>query len=252
MAIFDAHFHIIDTQFPLVANQGFLPDHYDSQDYLSRVASLGVSGGAIVSGSFQATDQGYLLEALSQLGPGFVGVTQVDPDCSDDLLDSLNQKGVRAVRFNLKRGCVADLNQIKALANRVYQLFGWHSEFYVDAESLASVMDTLEALPAVVIDHLGLQADSSRNLLSLVTKGARVKATGFARLDFEPIQLMQKIHRENPEALMFGTDLPGTRAPKPFQDADLENIQNHFDEDTLARILWQNAVECYRPPSIKK
>ena len=34
-------------------------------------------GGAVVSGSFQGFDQSYLLDALDQLGPSFVGVTQL-------------------------------------------------------------------------------------------------------------------------------------------------------------------------------
>lgn len=44
-------------------------------DYRRETADLGVIGGAIVSGSFQGFDQGYLLKALDEMGPAFCGVT---------------------------------------------------------------------------------------------------------------------------------------------------------------------------------
>lgn len=75
MNVFDAHFHIIDPRFPLVPNNGYLPDPFTAVDYRERAETLGVTGGAVVSGSFQAFDQEYLKHALTQLGPGYVGVT---------------------------------------------------------------------------------------------------------------------------------------------------------------------------------
>ncbi|TCS81046.1 hypothetical protein EDD72_11423 [Tepidibacillus fermentans] len=61
----------------LVKNQGFLPNNFTIQDYLNRTRNLNITGGAIVSGSFQGFDQNYLREALKILGPSFVGVTQL-------------------------------------------------------------------------------------------------------------------------------------------------------------------------------
>jgi len=67
--IFDSHFHIIDKRFPLVPNEGYLPDEFSCEDYLGRTKSFHLAGGAIVSGSFQAFDQTYLMDALQKLGP---------------------------------------------------------------------------------------------------------------------------------------------------------------------------------------
>ncbi len=47
--IFDAHCHIIDPAFPLLANEGFLPHPYRVDDYRARVTPLGVAGGVVVS-----------------------------------------------------------------------------------------------------------------------------------------------------------------------------------------------------------
>ena len=36
---------------------------------------------------------------------------------------------------------------------------------------------------------------------------------------------------------MFGTDLPSTRAKRPFSEQDIELIQKHFDEETQEKIF---------------
>jgi predicted TIM-barrel fold metal-dependent hydrolase len=50
---FDCHFHIIDKNFPVVPNQGFMLDAFTSEDYLERLNGVDLCGGAVVSGSFQ-------------------------------------------------------------------------------------------------------------------------------------------------------------------------------------------------------
>ena len=69
--LFDAHFHIIDPRFPLVPNHVYLPERYIVRDYLERTEDYNLKGGAVVSGSFHAFDQDYLVNALSRLGSGF-------------------------------------------------------------------------------------------------------------------------------------------------------------------------------------
>ena len=54
--LFDSHFHVIDHRFPLVANQGYTPPPFPLADYRAAASPLGVEGGAVVSGSFQAFD----------------------------------------------------------------------------------------------------------------------------------------------------------------------------------------------------
>lgn len=68
ITVFDGHMHIIDKKFPLVENNGFLPDEFTSNDYLTCTKTFNSVGGAIVSGSFQQFDQTYLLDALEKLG----------------------------------------------------------------------------------------------------------------------------------------------------------------------------------------
>ena len=102
--LFDSHFHIIDTRYPLIRNNGYLPEEFTHQDYRERLSTFDLAGGAIISGSFHGFDQSHLLAALKSLGPKYVGVTQLPNNISDNEIIELNSSGVRALRFNLYRG----------------------------------------------------------------------------------------------------------------------------------------------------
>lgn len=245
--LFDTHLHIIDNRFPLVPNNGYLPDPFTCEDYLDRMKGYALAGGAVVSGSFQAFDQAYLVHALNRLGPSFVGVTQVPATVTDDELLELDRAGVRAVRFNLKRGGSEEVGHLDAMARRVHELAGWHVELYVDSRELAGLYDTLAALPAVSIDHLGLSRAGFGTLLRLAERGIRVKATGFGRVDFDVRTALQSLHAANPEALMFGTDLPSTRAPRPYGDNDFALVAEALGDEGARRVFYGNAVRFYRP-----
>lgn len=103
----------------------------------------------------------------------------------------------------------------------------------------------IEKLPAISIDHLGLSQEGLVHLLKLVDKGVRVKATGFGRVDLNIENALKSIYDINPDALMFGTDLPSTRAKRPFEYGDVELIQQLFDEEARDKILYTNAFKWY-------
>lgn len=242
---FDAHFHVIDGRFPLLANNGFLPEEFTVRSYQERVAALHVVGGAVVSGSFQRFDQDYLLAALDQLGPGFVGVTQIPHDLPDEEIARLGERGVRGVRFNLRRGGSAGLDHLETLARRVHDVAGMHTELYVDSRDLPELAGTLAALPSVSIDHLGLHADGLPYLLPLIEQGVRVKATGFGRVDLDVAATVRAVLAADPTALMAGSDLPSTRARRPFADTDLDLLAEVVG-DHLDAVLHDNAAAFYR------
>ncbi len=246
MRIFDAHLHIIDPAFALTPNRGYLPAPFTVDDYLGAARPLGISAGAVVSGSFQAFDQGYLLSALERLGPMYVGVTQLPATVSDAEIVRLNDKGVRAVRFNLKRGGSESVEYLEPFAKRVFDLAGWHVELYVDSRELDALQDALPRLPAVSVDHLGLSKEGFPTLLRLAEKGVRVKATGFGRVDFPVGEALRAIHAANPHALMFGTDLPSTRAPRPFEAHDIDLLVETLGDRGADLALWRNAAGFYR------
>ncbi|MFZ2510469.1 MAG: amidohydrolase family protein [Gordonia sp. (in: high G+C Gram-positive bacteria)] len=244
--VFDAHLHIIDPAHPLVKNNEFLPDPFTVADYRARIDGLGIAGGAVVSGSFQAFDQGYLLDALRALGPTYVGVTQIPRDTRDHRIRELDAAGVRAVRFNVARGGSAALDDLEHLARRVHDLVDWHAELYLDSRTIDNdLAHRIAALPAASIDHLGMHADGLPNLLRLVEQGVKVKATGFGRVELDPAAVITAIIDVDPSALMVGTDLPSTRAKRPFQDEDFECIARVLDAEQTAAVFWGNAAAFY-------
>ena len=248
LAVFDAHLHIIDPRFPLTPNQGYVPEPFTVDDYRARTAGMNVIGGAVVAGSFQPKGpvpqhegtgpqhegtgpQQWLADALERLGPGFVGVVELDA-ASDDQIRELDAAGVRALRFNLRRGGRLDL----ALALRAHELAGWHAEVYADGATLAAHETRLRELPRLSADHLGLDAEALPVLQRL---GCMVKATGFGRVHVDVEATLRAL---DPSRLLFGTDLPGTRARRPFEGQDLELVAS-----IAPQALADNARALYRP-----
>jgi predicted TIM-barrel fold metal-dependent hydrolase len=249
---FDGHLHIIDPRFPLVPNWGYLPEPFTVEDYLDRTSKLDLVGGAVVSGSFQGFDQSYLLDALERLGPSFVGVTQLPASVTDEEVLRLHAAGVRAVRFNLYHGGSEALDDLESLAFRVYELARWHAELYVDSKDLPELEERLAALPRVTIDHLGMTRDGYPALLRLVEKGVKVKATGFGRVRLDVPTVLREISAVDPGALIFGTDLPGTRAERPFEEADVDLILEIFGDALASRVLHGNATSWYLQEELRR
>lgn len=243
--VFDGHLHIIDPRFPLVPNKGYLPSPFTVENYLEKTKTLDIVGGAVVSGSFQAFDQSYLTAGLERLGPSFVGVTQLPATVTDEEVLWLHAVGVRAVRFNLYRGGSESLDHLERLALRVHDVAGWHAELYVDSRDLPELEPCLAALPRVTIDHLGITRDGYPALLRLVERGAKVKATGFGRVRLDVSEALREIAAVDPGALIFGTDLPGTRAKRPFEEVDIDLILESLGEPIAGRVLRENALDWY-------
>ena len=244
--IFDSHCHIIDHRFPIVANQGYVPPEFRLSDYLDEAKPLGVAGGAIVSGSFQAYDQTYLMDVLPRLGAGWGGVTQIPSDYPDRGITELAEIGVRACRFNLFRGSIESVADIAALARRVHDVAGWHAEIYADAAALKPHLPTLAKLPRLSIDHLGMTEAGLPVVLELVDSGCRVKATGFGRVQLDVPKALEAVARRNPNALLFGTDIPSTRAKRPFEVADIELVERVLGADLAKRAFWDNPLALYQ------
>jgi len=243
--LFDSHFHITDPRFPLRANRGFVPSPFTVDDYRARTASFALMGGAVVSGSFQGFDQTYLIDALQRLGPGFVGVTQLPPSVGDGEISALAEVGVRAVRFNLHRGGSPALEDLETMARRVHEPRCWHVELYLDSADLPDLAPRLVGLPRVVIDHLGLTPTGFDTLVKLVERGVHVKASGFGRVTLDVASALTALCDANPQAIVFGTDLPSTRAKRPFRDSDVDLILDCLGDEVGRLVLLENGLHLY-------
>jgi predicted TIM-barrel fold metal-dependent hydrolase len=245
--VFDSHCHIIDTRYPIIANQGYTPPHFPLDEYQRMTKPLDVTAGAIVSGSFHGNDQTYLRALLPRLGPRWVGVTQVAPDVPDAEIESLAAIGVRALRFNMFRGRIDSVDDLVSLANRAHAAGRWHAEIYTDAAALRPHVAKLSKLPQIVIDHLGMSEEGIPVVLDLVDAGARIKATGFGRVSMNVPKALERIAARNPKALIFGTDIPSTRAKRVFEATDMTLIQSVLGNSLARQVFWNNPVGLYRP-----
>jgi predicted TIM-barrel fold metal-dependent hydrolase len=244
--LFDAHCHIIDHRFPIIPNQGYTPPHFPLDEYLAKARPIGVTGGAVVSGSFQGFDQTYLRDLLPKLGKGWVGVTQVPDNIPDKDIADLAAVGVRALRFNMFRGRIDSVDELVSLATRAHAAGRWHAEIYADAAALKPHVARLAKLPQIVIDHLGMTEAGLPVILELVDAGAKIKATGFGRVKLDVPSALEKIAARNPAALVFGTDMPSTRAERPFTPADIDLVERVLGADLAKKAFWDNSLALYR------
>ena len=245
MKIFDAHFHIINSTYPLVANDGYIPDEFTIADYQHKTSEFNIIGGTVVSGSFQGFDSNFLIDALNIFGKDYVGVANIPAEIKEAQLIRLNNANVVAVRFNLLRGGSETIDKMVGLSDRLYDQYGWHTELYINSKDLKQLQPLLSKLKKFSIDHIGLSGDGLPELYNWVDKGIKVKATGFGRVDFDPAPVLKKIYKINPGALMFGTDLPSTRAKIKFSIKDICLIKDNFSAEAQANIFFKNALAWY-------
>lgn len=53
MQIFDAHFHIIDFDFPIIENDGYMPPSFNTDAYQRETAHFNVVGGQLYRDRFK-------------------------------------------------------------------------------------------------------------------------------------------------------------------------------------------------------
>jgi predicted TIM-barrel fold metal-dependent hydrolase len=244
--LFDAHLHIFDPGVALAGNQGFVPEPFTVADYRARTRGLGVVGGTVVAASTQGTDPAPLIAAAAALGPRFVVVAEAHPAQGEATLAALAAAGVRGVRFNLFRGAAFDIPGMLAHAGRAAS-HGLHAELYADAAGLGPHVEALAALPAgVALDHLGMTEAGLAVTCALAAAGVKVKATGFGRVALDVPRALERLAAVSPSCLMAATDLPSTRAARPFADADLALIARVLGADLARAALHDTAAAFYR------
>ena len=153
---------------------------------------------------------------------------------------------MRAVRFNVFRGRIDSVDEIVALATRCHSVAGWHSEIYADAAALAPHVAKLSKLPHFSIDHLGMTEAGMPVLLDLVAAGCKVKATGFGRVKIDVPKTLEAVAKKNPNALVFGTDIPSTRAQRPFEPSDIDLIESVLGNELAQKAFWDNPLALYK------
>ena len=57
---------------------------------------------------------------------------------------------------------------------------------------------------------------------------------------------LEQVARTNPQALVFGTDIPSTRAERPFMPSDVDLVENVLGAELARKAFWDNPLALYR------
>lgn len=266
----DAHLHVFDARFAAEAPHA-MQAGATAADYLRLRQRLGLSRAVIVQPRAHGTDNRVTLDAIRTLGAAHTrGIAVVRPDVADAALRSMDEGGIRGIRFSLytPRDAMVSLDMLEPLAQRIAPL-GWHVQLHWRADQIVEHQALLARLPCpMVFDHMarlpamGVTVCGTRHpafgvVSGLVQQGrAWVKlsgpylnsaaglADGYADCD----ALAQAWVREAPERLVWGSDWPHvTEKADPPDTAMLLALLERWipGADTRQRVLVANPAALY-------
>jgi predicted TIM-barrel fold metal-dependent hydrolase len=255
----DCHVHVFDAAAPAAAG------HYQPGDALlpeieALAARHGVGHLVLVQPSVYGTDNDVLLRAL-QAGAGrHRGVVVLDEAVSEQEIDTLHERGVRGVRFNL----VSPVGNAAGALPRLAPLLaerGWHVQWYAGTGQLQHIAE-LQARTGLrfVLDHLGGlgaqdQQDASlwSTIARLAAAGAWLKLSGWYRLRathpyLDLVPAIQRVHGLFGDHLVWGSDWPHTsfaQGDRPGYEALLHPVELALGQANTQRILRDNPRTLY-------
>jgi D-galactarolactone isomerase len=263
----DCHMHIYDPRFTESnPRPGLNPKNATVQDYRLLQKRIGTTRVVVVTPRNYATDNRVTVDALAQLGANARGVAVVHPTVTDAELRSLNDAGVRGIRFSLgdPKTAVVSIDMVEPLAKRMADL-GWHIQFNVDGDQIVAHADLLARLPSpLVFDHMGhptlpagAEHESFAIMRRLIDKGRTwIKLSGaYSNSTIGPpypdaTKIAQAFVKAAPERMVWGSDWPhpGEQDKSPLpNDALLFDLLASWapDEQTRNRILVTNPEALY-------
>lgn len=266
----DCHAHVIGPAglYPFVDDRAYTPPDATLQDYLHVVDTLGFQRIVLVQPSMHGTDNTVMLDALKTAraaGHDGCAIAGIAPDCSDNDLETLHNRGVRGVRINMiyRGGKAANVDAVSQVATRM-RTMNWCLEMLVDVSMLGRELLMYDKLGVpLVIDHLGHMPASKgpddpgfQALLELVRRGSTwVKLSGAYRLaegatfpKADIAMMARALVEAAPTRMLWGSDWPHTMCSVPMpNDGELLDLLAEWvpDERTRNMILADNPAELY-------
>ena len=223
----DAHCHVFGpmVEFPFSAKAKYLPGDAGPEMLFALRDHLGFAKNVIVQASCHGTDNSATLDGIAKSNGKARGVAVVDPEISDAELRTLDQGGIRGVRFNFLKRLVDDAPKDKFLEiSRKIEPLGWHVVVYFEADILEELIPFLEAIPTIiVVDHLGRPdiaqgpggaditafrrlLDTHKNIWTKVSGAERLSPMGPPFDDF--VEVIRPVVEAYPDRVLWGTDWP--------------------------------------------
>ena len=259
----DAHCHVFGpaSNFPFAPARSYTPADAPKEALAALHRRLGIGRAVIVQASCHGTDNRAMLDCIAAAPKRHRGVAIVDAGFGTRELEALHAGGVRGVRFNFVRhlGGAPDLRVFGRVIDSIRPL-GWHVVLHLDAIDIASLTETIRALPIpFVIDHMG-RVDAAqgtdqpafRALIELAgTPNCWIKVCGAERISVPPfdqaVPIAAAIVAALPERTLWGTDFPHPNLKHPVDEADLVDLIASVVPNTEAqqRLLVDNPARLY-------
>lgn len=224
----DAHCHVFGPgdEFPFAPERKYTPCDASKHQLWALRDFLGFERNVIVQATCHGADNRALVDALKHSNDRARGVATVKADVTDAELKSLDEAGVRAVRFNFVKRLVDTTppDVLMSIAKRIAPL-GWHIVIYFEAQDLPELYDFFTSLPTVVVvDHMG-RPDVGKpvdgpefslfvklmrehaNFWSKVSCPERLSKSGPPFYD-DVVPFARKLVESFPDRVLFGTDWP--------------------------------------------
>jgi predicted TIM-barrel fold metal-dependent hydrolase len=216
LPLIDTHAHVFHHMLPMAADRRYTPS-YDAtvRDYLATLDSHGFHRGVLVQPSFLGADNDYLLEALAAAPERLVGVAVLDDPSTADLR-RLHAGGIRGIRLNLVGRQLPDLGAAswQHAGERMAEI-GWHLEIQAREKQWRLLAADIRRWPGrVVIDHLGLPADSDEgavlSLAQLPHVWVKLSAPYRGQPDAATARARELTRTGCGDRMVFGSDWPFT------------------------------------------
>jgi 2-pyrone-4,6-dicarboxylate lactonase len=224
----DAHCHIFGpgARFPFAPERKYTPCDASKNHLWALRDYLAFERSVIVQATCHGADNRALVDALLTCENRARGVATVSAAITDAELRTLDEAGVRGVRFNFVKRLV-DTTPPDLLAETVRRVtpLGWHVVIYFEACDLPELYDFVASLPTVVVvDHMG-RPDVTKpsdgpeferfvrlmrehtNIWSKVSCPDRLSVQGPPRYD-DVVPFARKLVETFPDRVLWGTDWP--------------------------------------------
>jgi len=260
----DCHAHIFGPRdkYPLLAEPGYLPADAPEPAYLKMLRTVGVERAVLIQPSPYGTDNSAMAAALRSHDFPFRGIALIDDATTDRQLEQLHWLGVQGVRLHvMPDNAEAVLASLPRLVQRI-RPYGWHLQFYLNAERMPEIDRTLADLPCkVVIDHFGLVPASAgarskglQTLVRLARAGnawfklsAPYRVSELAPRYPDVAPLAHALLEAAPDRCLWGTDWPHPNSKFIPNDGDLVDLIPDWIPDLALRrrVLVENPAQLY-------
>jgi 2-pyrone-4,6-dicarboxylate lactonase len=264
----DSHCHVFGpaSRFPYAPERKYTPVDAPKEKLFALRDFLGFDKNVIVQASCHGKDNAALIDALVSSDDKARGIAVVGESVSQRELKTMDDAGVRGVRFNFVKRLVdfTPREVLESIAARIAPL-GWHIVVYFEMPDLPELESFFIALPTlVVVDHMGRPdvkkgldhpefhrylrlLDKHANIWSKVSCPERLTVAGAPYDDVVPFA--RTLVERFPDRVLWGTDWPHPNMPVEAPDdgvlvdvipkiARTPELQKALLVDNPMRLYW--------------